>query len=131
MAGHMDEVVDLIDKARRGAEKYGLLLTAALLPEPVVPMLKMYINTYNPENKSVALRDMQHRLRGTENVGLFGVVCIPVPNLAGIYLVLNGVMVPAKEFIMQLDSMKAQRKITEHKLKHLPPGAILLENDNG
>jgi hypothetical protein len=127
MAGHMDEVVDLIAQASRGAELHGFLLSAALLPEPMVPMLKMYINTYRPEGQGVTLYDMQRRVSGTTNAVLFNVLCIPVPNLAAVSLVLNGRVILAQHFI---DSL--HRGLYSYPAREqLPPGQVLLEHDDG
>lgn len=121
MAGHMDEVVNLIDEARRGAERHGFLLSAVLLPEPVVPMLQMYINTYRPDGQAVTLHDMQKRIQNTSNVYLSGVLCIPVPNLALPNLVLDGRIVPAQHFVAALAMGQPSDA--------LPPGQYFLAKD--
>lgn len=131
MAGHMDEVVNIIEKARRGARDYGFLLSAALLPEPMVPMLKMYVNTYRPEGQGVALHDMQKRVNGTTNAVIFDVTCIPVPNLADIHLILNGMIVPGRDFIAQLDELNSRGRLKGASMDALPPGNLTLEHDNG
>lgn len=131
MAGHMDEVVSLIEKSRRGAELHGFLLSAALLPEPMVPMLKMYINTYRPEKQGVTLHDMQKRLSGTTNAIIFGVLCIPVPNLADIHLILNGMIVPGRDFLAQLHQLNSRGRLANVNRDALPPGALTLEHNDG
>lgn len=127
MAGHMDGEISLIEKSRRGAELHGFLLSAALLPEPIVPMLKMYINAYRPEGQGVTLHDMQKRMNNTTNAIIFNVLCIPVPNLADVSLVLNGKVILAQHFI---DSL--HRGLYGYPAREqLPPGQVLLEHDDG
>lgn len=129
MAGHMDEVVNLIEKSRRGAEQHGFLLSAALLPEPMLPMLQMYMNTYRPDNRGVALCDMQRRIQNTANVVIFGVLCIPVPNLAAPSLVLDGKIILAQHFVDSL--ARRLYGIAKPTRDTLPPGQVLLEHDDG
>lgn len=124
MAGHMDEVVNLIERARRGAKDYGFLLSAALLPEPMVPMLKMYVNTYRPDGQGVALHDMQKRLDSATSVVVCEVLCIPVPNLAAVSLVVNGNVIQAQHFIDSLHRGLCGSPAREQ----LPPGQYLLED---
>lgn len=131
MAGHMDEVVSLIEQVRRGAELHGFLLSAALLPEPMVSMLKMYINTYRPEGQGVTLHDMQKRVSGTTNAIIFNVLCIPVPNLADIHLILNGMIVPGRIFLAQLHQLNSRGRLANINMDELPPGTLTLEHDNG
>lgn len=131
MAGHMDEVVNLIEKARRGARDYGFLLSAALLPEPMVPMLKMYVNTYRTRAGEITLHDMKKRLDSATAVVVFDVLCIPVPNLADIHLILNGMIVPGRDFIAQLDERNSRGRLKGASMDALPPGNLTLEHDNG
>ena len=128
MAGHMDEVVSLIEKSRRGAELHGFLLSAALVPDPVMTMLKMYVTTYRTDGRALTLHEMQKRVEGTSNALLFGVLCIPVPNLADIHLILNGMIVPGRIFLAQLHQLNSRGRLANINMDELPPGQLLLED---
>lgn len=131
MAGHMDEVVSLIDKARHGAAQYCYLLSAALVPEPVAQMLHMYITTYRPEGRAVSVQRMQERMTtGVEM--LFGIPCIPVPNLADVSVVVDGRILTAESFIYHCEAMRHKARLIDTAINAaLPPGALTLEHNDG
>lgn len=131
MAGHMDEVVNLIERVRRGADRHGFLLSAALVPDPVMTMLKMYVTTYRTDGRALTLHEMQKRVEGTSNALLFGVLCIPVPNLADIHLILNGMVIPGRDFLAQLDALDNRGRLADPNRHSLPPGTLTLEHDDG